>query len=1185
MNEKIKKRVNGSISIFLALIMLPMFTCAGLVVDGARISAARTSVSGAGDLAMNAALSEYDQILYDVYGLFAISKNMEELESNVSRYFSNSINNSELLDDSDSYTREFINSIFSMFSGDELEFSNIVDLDTTNKFSLTGVKDSSIANPSVLERQIVDYMKYRAPLNLTQGLLTKLGCIGETSKQTKAVEAKVDYDKKLDTVQDACETAYKAINAYNTKINDSNFSHSSYTSEINQSIINAKNDYNKMTQYLVALNSPSLKATAVSEDSTLKKDINDGYNNSSSATKNLDVLSTIKEKLKPYIELVDKNGSLEYVATDFMKKADALDSISGDNTFDGQIKYILQYNKLTEAKTVYTLLNLYRNYYNKLSESEKATFKKEYDKFEESRTGLLAASSLAQTKKNDWKTKVNSYGKDAGVQLYQTWYSSISGITDTLDDAIEALDAVIKKVKELDNARKTWGNKVSDLSDSDIKTSMKGDYENSAKDINEDAINKLKNILSNNKKHFEAIKERLDGIIFYGQKVCCSDYDSADFVGRFSSKIGNINVSSVSDITSNANSIISNNYSNKDANNLNPASFNKITASGEGMQFYKYLEKVCASADAADNDGAKKEATSNKKALIEKGNSSSNTTAAGLGGDIPASISEAIPAEVQTALDQLYSSEGSTDTFTPEAVDKDGSDSAAADKNKGNLTKISNLLDSLSKIAEAGRDKLYIEEYLTEMFSCYTDTISKDGAVSAMSLNNKDMSKNKFFGSEIEYILWGNNSVQTNLNNSKAMIFGIRFALNSIYAFTCTDTRTPALTAATAIAGWTGFGVPIVQTVILLAWSMAESYYDVDFLCQGKAVALYKTKETWFLGYGGLKSFLVDKAEEVTYKVIDDVFEKVEGAAVDATGNLVDSVQNSINTYSNDTLKGIYESIQGAISIPIEQLALQIVGSSTALSETDIVNKVKTTLSDLKSSGNGLVNECVNMAIDSLLNSEVSNIASKLSDMYKMSQDANSTISGINNLLYGDDGESGLIGDLKIKIQYIVVSKVEEYGTKFKNSVAAKITEGGNKVKENIKDQISDFAAGISGGSASTKGNTSVATGFTMTYKEYLKTFIIIHMLISDDNKDAMLKRTAELIQANVSGQPNNNKFNIASSYTMVQISATISVRTTFFNIPIESGIDNSGKSTYSLDYSNIGTGRQKIKYTSILGY
>lgn len=103
---KFFKDQSASISVFLALIILPMYTLAGLVVDGARISSSKVMVSSAGDLAMNAALSEYDQILKEVYGLFAMSKTPEDLNDNVGRYFSNTINNTSLLNESDGYTRQ-----------------------------------------------------------------------------------------------------------------------------------------------------------------------------------------------------------------------------------------------------------------------------------------------------------------------------------------------------------------------------------------------------------------------------------------------------------------------------------------------------------------------------------------------------------------------------------------------------------------------------------------------------------------------------------------------------------------------------------------------------------------------------------------------------------------------------------------------------------------------------------------------------------------------------------------------------------------------------------------------------------------------------------------------------------------------------------------------------------------------
>jgi hypothetical protein len=46
-----------------------------------------------------------------------------------------------------------------------------------------------------------------------------------------------------------------------------------------------------------------------------------------------------------------------------------------------------------------------------------------------------------------------------------------------------------------------------------------------------------------------------------------------------------------------------------------------------------------------------------------------------------------------------------------------------------------------------------------------------------------------------------------------------------------------------------------------------------------------------------------------------------------------------------------------------------------------------------------------------------------------------------------------------------------------------------------------------------------------------------------------------------------------------------LSIRTTFFDIPVTSGVDANGNPTYDLDFSNIGSGRQKIKYVGILGY
>ena len=110
---KFVEKTRGAVSIFLIMIMLPMFVLAGGAVDGSRIHSAKVAITGAGDLAMNAALADYETVLKDVYGLFAMSKTVDELEENVSRYFKSTLENASMLDSGSQYTQGMINSIIS----------------------------------------------------------------------------------------------------------------------------------------------------------------------------------------------------------------------------------------------------------------------------------------------------------------------------------------------------------------------------------------------------------------------------------------------------------------------------------------------------------------------------------------------------------------------------------------------------------------------------------------------------------------------------------------------------------------------------------------------------------------------------------------------------------------------------------------------------------------------------------------------------------------------------------------------------------------------------------------------------------------------------------------------------------------------------------------------------------------
>lgn len=1147
--------------------MLPMFTCAGLIVDGARISAARTSVTGAGDLAMNAALSEYDEILKDVYGLFAMSETTEELEENVSRYFSNTINNEGILQGSDSYTRSFINSIGSLFSTEDISFDNIVDTQVES-FNLVEVSNSALANPTVLERQIIEYMKYRGPVSLGTGLLTKLGCIGETSKQTKALEAKVDYEKKLDTVQDACETAYSAINSFNTQVEGPKYK-GDYLTSLNSDLTKARTLTKEMSEYIIAVESPTYKVSSLAENNDLKDSVKEEIKSLSGDNKNMQAYNLLKEKLKQDVEFeVDDNGNYVAKETSYTKAVKDYFGYGPGSTFQSQAQYIVDVNSnMTNFAEMYTYLIMMDDYYDKLTEAERESLAKENEAYATIAAQLVTIVNGAKNASSSWKSVATTKGKEASELLYG-WYSQISGIETKLTDAIDALDAVLEKVDELDSARTTWSNKVDALSDSEIKSSMETDYSNSAKDMNEAAINALKTVLEDNKTHFSKIKEKLDSVTFYGKKICISDYASVNYFDRYASSIPEFEINASYSLSTRAESIM-NNYVNADVKSgITPATYKKIT---EDQQFYKYLKNVCATVEGESSEETT--AKNNRTALINKGNSDKSADVTGIttGNYV---TSSGLTSEISDAIASLaQGNDAGANSFDPTAIDSSGDDDSMADNGKANLTEISNLLTNLANVAETARDYVYIEEYFTEMFSCYT---TGKGSEDLMTLSNKDMSTNKFFGSEAEYILYGKDSVEANLNCSKASIFGVRFALNSIYALTSSDTRTPALTAATAIAGWTGFGVPIVQTVILLAWSMAESMVDLDNLCNGEAVALYKSSETWVLGINGA----IQVGKDAAGAVIDDVFTKIENTAMDS----IDSITSTVNEYVENTTEGLVDSIQGTIMTSIETLAVQIVGESNYnLTKNDVQSKVDSLLNSMLSSASGdsTSAKATRLAIEAIKTTQITDATTGSTMTVR-----DYLVSTIYSAYC--DAKEGLLTSVSSKVETMlnsvvnpirntITGAVSSVGDELKNEVSQIISEGGDQVKEKVTSAIDDYLGDLGGTEG---GGTAAAAGFSLTYKEYVKAFMLLSIIA---NKTSMLQRCAELIQANVS--QSNTSFNITNAYTMIEINATVSIRTTFFDVPVTSGVDANGNPTYDLDFSNIGSGRQEIKYVGILGY
>lgn len=217
-----KKEVKGAVALFLVAIMLPMMVISALMVDTARYNLGKSMVSSAGDLAMNAALADYDTILKEVYGLFAMSQ-ADEVEENVKKYFTDTLVSYGVVDESDAgdYMSSLLGSLYESLVIGDMDTTNFltmsVDAGQVNVEKLNG---SALSEPSILEKQIVEYMKYRAPIGFGMSFLDSLSAFTRVTEQAEVVEAQVAAQEGMETAASACSELYKATDTYDGRYNE-----------------------------------------------------------------------------------------------------------------------------------------------------------------------------------------------------------------------------------------------------------------------------------------------------------------------------------------------------------------------------------------------------------------------------------------------------------------------------------------------------------------------------------------------------------------------------------------------------------------------------------------------------------------------------------------------------------------------------------------------------------------------------------------------------------------------------------------------------------------------------------------------------------------------------------------------------------------------------------------------------
>lgn len=698
---KIIKNMRASVSIMLSVLMLPVYTFAGVVTDGARISSAKQMTAGALDLSMNAALASYDDILKSVYGLFAMSKTEAELQDNLSEYFIRTVDNTAL-SQNDEETKEYMDSIMSFFSNpSNIDFDNLINLNT-ECFGSGFAEGAVLANPVVMKNQITEYMKYMGPLSLGSDFAKKLEVFEDFRNENEEIENKIEYSKDLDKIHKVCTEIYKNAYEYNSQV-------------------------------------------FISCISDISDDLSDAYGLYLNAVENFTLAKSEK--------------------------------------FSGDDKAELRENLINEG---------------------------------------------------------NEFCRQA-ADIINSWY----------DFSVKSLSYLEKVKSSLDKFEKF----ADTPNTNDYYKDILNAFENGS-------FSEYKNITESNINSFKEMKEYFSGINFCGKDIRTyasyfDEYEGYIPENDFGSKEETIEFSEI---------FMNENY--RYISSEIPAYCRK---QGNEYEFYDSLSKLCGSSVSTTDEKSSKKFLETLKSL---GDFSKVT-----GADISDAVSDNILSEIsEDKLSQIKEISAYADIEESCTINSsNSSNSADILENQQNIMStaadfIGDIGGLAKKAAGEGLENLYLMEYITEMFSCYTcDKEYSKGEVNEIkpeTLSGIAISpeNNVFYRSEAEYILWGSNDMHKNHLYTNSLLFGTRFTLNSIYAFRDAEIKAATFTAASAIAGWTGFGIPVVQTVLILSLSLAESVNDVNELLDGKAVAVYKTQETWKLKPSGIVSMLEDGAEELAKK-------------------------------------------------------------------------------------------------------------------------------------------------------------------------------------------------------------------------------------------------------------------------------------------------------------------------------
>ncbi len=845
----------GTISVFLTLILLPVLLIGGLTTDASRIYMSKAVISDAGEMTMNAALAQYNEKLHDEYGLLVMNQAPASMKQNLEKYFHASLNGTGISG-----------------AGD---YDRILDL-TAKSFEALNVAGSEIYHTEVEKQQILEYMKYRAPVCLTELVVEKIKELKDTKLMAEAMEAEMDFGVAMEECQDAFQEAKEALDVLNEKV------HSFHESDVERELANTEKEYKEDV-------SRSLLMWAAAQN----------YRDKLSQSQ-----PDMRESVKMFV---------------YLAKTVNLSAPCEQRTYDGYISCMYYKNTIESLGGIDRLLRDYdEEQAEDGTEDADSGEKESIDRQEleelvrEYQTQLERIGGYPNTLLTIAKEKVESHSN--ALSMY--W-----NIAKSAEDASKTANNKLKKVEEKIKAAKgkfsVWESKNSDLKaagkDTQGMDKEVADYSRFFSETGESDLKELEELMTaiqQDQKFFKEWKETLEKEKFFKQSI--AKVQPGTQTEKYKSKAKSF-VSGVEARYSDLERVrreYTSNYEHL------PGAYSYVRIPIEGKHFYIKLKEYCEENQSGESQQKKDEANhrleqskqAGEEAGKEEGYPAFNWADMG---ERPSARAEGSASQAGDKLTDL-NADGGVDRNRKNVVSKF----------KESIQEAASFLDAVNRIVEKGLENLYIAEYAMQMFSYYTVDM-EDGqprdekdivSISGYTLKEPN---HKAYRAEGEYILWGKDGSQTNVKNTVMMIFGIRMLLNSFFALTNHTINDAAEAAALAITGAAPYLKPIVKVIIKLGFAGVEAFDDISKIKKGYGIAIFKNPKTWatFPTDNGKTG---DNTEGVTFDYSEylRVFLNVSlvaGNEVGILGRIADCIQ--VNTPDMDLLQGYTMiSVQAKVS-------------------------------------------------------------------------------------------------------------------------------------------------------------------------------------------------------------------------------------------------------------------------------